>query len=73
MSDQRTEAAVMLQCRHLRTKKMYIPAETPKAGYVWPSDTAHYWCICTAREKGPDGGLAHLDLCGPDRSCCSDH
>lgn len=73
MSDTRSEAPAVLRCQHLRTKKMYIPAETPRAGHVWPSETAQYWCVCTARELGPDGGLVHLDLCGPERSCCNDH
>lgn len=64
---------VAIGCKHLRTKKMYIPAEYTQPGRIADSETACYWCVCTARELGPDGGLVHLDLCTPGRNCCEGH
>jgi len=70
MMSTRTEMDQVVHCRHLRTKRMYIPAEYPNPGMLQPSTTAHYWCLCTAREFGPDGQLVHLHDCTPDRPCC---
>lgn len=68
MSD--TGETRFVDCRHLRTKKMYIPAEYPQTGRLSPSRTGHYWCVRTAREFGPDGKRVSLDGCGPERDCC---
>jgi len=72
-SNDTANATVPIGCKHLRTKKMYIPAEYPEPGRLTPSDTAHYWCLCTAREIGPDGQLVHLDTCNAGRGCCDGH
>ena len=61
-----------VRCAHLRTKKMYIPAEYPRPGRLPRSETAHYWCVRTARPIGPDGRLVHLDTCNRSRDCCGD-
>ena len=73
MHDPSNESKAVAHCKHLRTKKMYIPAQYTQPGMLERSDTAVYWCICTARDTGPDGGLVHLDTCTPDRECCKGH
>lgn len=59
-------------CRHLRTKKMFIPAladevlasANPDAG-----DSSHCWCNCTLTETGPDERPVGRETCTHARSC----
>jgi hypothetical protein len=60
-------------CRHLRTKKMFIPAQADEV--MPPHDpwatkaSAHYWCNCTLTETGADDRPVHPERCQPGRSC----
>jgi hypothetical protein len=59
-------------CRHLRTKKMFIPAQaeevfaTAENGF---ENCGHCWCNRTLTETGPDDKQVQLDVCRPGRSC----
>jgi hypothetical protein len=59
-------------CRHLRTKKMYIPAQADEVFSATGEavDCAgHCWCNRTLTEVGLDDKLAGLQDCNPSRSC----
>ena len=58
-------------CRHLRTKKMYIPAQADEV-FTARDDSessCHCWCNCTLTEVGVDDKLAGVKDCNPSRSC----
>ena len=58
-------------CRHLRTKKMYIPAQADEvfAARDDSESSCHCWCNRTLTEVGLDDKLAGLHDCNPSRSC----
>ena len=59
-------------CRHLRTKKMYIPAQADEVfakGADAAESSGHCWCNRTLTEVGLDDKLAGLKDCSPSRSC----
>jgi hypothetical protein len=60
-------------CRHLRTKKMYIPAQAEEVFAATeselPDSPGHCWCNRTLTEVGPDDQQAGVSLCNPKRSC----
>jgi len=58
-------------CRHLRTKKMYIPALADGALDMEPSadDQSFYWCNRTLTALGRDDNPVHPCVCQPGRSC----
>lgn len=59
-------------CKHLRAKKMFIPAPAEKP---LPEDeesagrASHCWCNRTLTETGPDDQPVHSGICRPDRPC----
>jgi hypothetical protein len=58
-------------CKHLRTKKMYIPAQ---ADEVFQADggaehVGHCWCNRTLSEVGVDDRQVSIPICNPSRSC----
>ena len=62
-------------CRHLRTKKMYIPAQVDdvfSASGEQPEHSGHCWCNRTLTEVGFDDKLAGLQSCNPTRPCFED-
>jgi len=58
-------------CRHLRTKRMYIPALADGAleGDSTSGDQSFYWCNKTLTALGVDDNPVHPCVCRPDRSC----
>ena len=59
-------------CRHLRTKKMYIPAQadevfSPVADEM--GHCGHCWCNRTLSEVGLDDNQVGIEICNPSRSC----
>lgn len=58
-------------CRHLRTKRMYIPAlaEGALSTEIDPNDQSFYWCNKTLGALGRDDNQVHPCLCQPGRSC----
>lgn len=59
-------------CRKLRTKMMFMSLVNDAGAAIaqhGESSTDVYWCLSTMECAGPDGGLAHKDLCGKDRDC----
>ncbi len=58
-------------CRHLRTKKMFIPAQADEAlkEQTEPGASCHFWCNRTLTEVGWDDQPVHKDRCGGWRSC----
>jgi len=59
-------------CRHLRTKKMYVPAQadelfTETAEETGPS--GHCWCNRTLTEVGPDNRQVGFQVCSRSRPC----
>lgn len=59
-------------CRHVRTKKMYIPALAHEAFPKDKSDVEHAphcWCNCTLTETGPDDRPVGMQTCTTGRSC----
>ncbi len=59
-------------CRHLRTKKMFIPELAHKV-YAQEhgafTDSAHCWCNRTLAEVGPDDKQVSIQICSPERRC----
>ncbi len=59
-------------CKHLRTKKMFIPALAHEA-FSGDSDetghSSHCWCNCTMTETGPDDRAVGAEACVKTRSC----
>jgi hypothetical protein len=60
-------------CKHLRTKKMYIPAEAdevfPAAGTEPEHAAGHCWCNRTLSEVGLDDRQVSIPICNPSRTC----
>jgi hypothetical protein len=60
-------------CKHLRTKKMYIPAQAGEVQAEPDGATSHgachCWCNQTLTEVGADDQPVHLDLCRTGRAC----
>ena len=59
-------------CKHLRTKKMFIPALAHEAfaeDSAGQHDPAHAWCNCTLTETGPDDRPVGSERCTSARSC----
>ena len=58
------------QCRHLRTKKTYVPDfDAPESWRGSDSTTQQYWCLCTMTTAGPDDALVAPERCQPEREC----
>jgi hypothetical protein len=57
-------------CRHLRTKKMFIPELAHEAFQesTEPGHSSHYWCNCTLTETGPDDRPAGTERCRKERN-----
>lgn len=59
-------------CKHLRTKKMYIPAQAHEvfsASGDQLNEIGHCWCNRTMSEVGPDDKQVGAALCGKNRAC----
>ena len=59
-------------CKHLRNKKMYIPALADQAFNENPEEgghSNHCWCNCTLTETGPDDRPVTPQVCNSSRSC----
>ena len=59
-------------CKHLRTKKMYVPALAEGAFAQEEDESAHSshcWCNCTLTETGPDDRSVNPQNCAAGRSC----
>jgi len=60
-------------CKHLRTKKMYVPAQADEVFAAASRDDGdscgHCWCNRTLTEVGSDDKLVGLQVCGPTRVC----
>jgi hypothetical protein len=59
-------------CKHLRTKKMYIPAQQDEvfsASGEELGNIGHCWCNRTMSEVGPDDRQVAAYNCGRGRSC----
>jgi len=59
-------------CKHLRTKKMYIPAQADEvlsASGEQLDTIGHCWCNRTMAEVGPDDRQVGAPNCNRGRSC----
>lgn len=59
-------------CRHLRTKKMYIPEQADEVFAVSGDQLTHHghcWCNRTLAEVGFDDRQVGLQICNPSREC----
>jgi hypothetical protein len=59
-------------CKHLRTKKMFIPQLADEAFAQENNaftDTSHCWCNRTLAEVGPDDKQVGVQVCGAARPC----
>ncbi|WP_442889147.1 hypothetical protein [Congregicoccus parvus] len=58
-------------CRHLRTKTLYVPAQTVESDEARESETArHCWCNKTMTPVGLDDRRVNVEACSdPGRSC----
>ncbi|HSI87372.1 MAG: hypothetical protein ACAI35_03370 [Candidatus Methylacidiphilales bacterium] len=61
----------LVACRHLRTKRMFIPAQAEGSLEVESerNDRAAYWCNITFSHLGCDEERAHTRLCLNHRRC----
>ena len=58
-------------CKHLRTKKLYIPEHSAEA-FAEPAEPgaeAFYWCNRTLTATGVDDQPVHVRLCTRERCC----
>jgi len=60
-----------IPCRHLRTKRMYIPALAEGALSLEQdtNDQSFYWCNKTLSALGKDDAPVSVCSCQPGRSC----
>jgi hypothetical protein len=61
-----------LVCKHLRTKKMFIPAQADEVFEQQNgafTDSSHCWCNRTLSEAGPDDKRAGVQACSASRPC----
>jgi len=59
-------------CKHLRTKKMFIPAQADEVFSATREQFAsigHCWCNRTMSEVGPDDRQVSAENCSRARSC----
>jgi hypothetical protein len=58
-------------CKHLRTKKLFIPEHAPDAlaEPTGPEAEPFYWCNRTLTGIGIDDQPVHLRLCTCSRRC----
>jgi hypothetical protein len=58
-------------CQHLRTKKMYVPAQADQVmeQLAAGDNRPLCWCNCTLRELGVDDQPVGAAVCQPGRSC----
>jgi hypothetical protein len=58
-------------CKHLRTKKLFIPEEAPDAlaETTGPEAEPFYWCNRTLTPIGVDDKPVHVRLCTRGRCC----
>jgi len=58
-------------CRHLRTKKLFIPEHESDAFAepIEPEAEPFYWCNRTLTPLGTDDQPAHVRLCVRGRCC----
>ena len=59
-------------CRHLRTKKMYIPAQADEvfsATGEHAEHSGHCWCNRTQTVTGLDDKQVSIPACNSSRSC----
>ena len=61
--------AQSVPCRHLRTKRMYVPALAEGALDHEQNDQSFYWCNRTLSALGLDDNTVHPCVCQPGRSC----
>jgi len=58
-------------CRHLRTKKMYLPGHVEQLAAAeregWPDD--FFWCNRTLTQTGTDDQPTHPKACTKCRVC----
>lgn len=54
-------------CRALKTKMHYVTGFEEE--HFRPSGTAHFWCLNTMNQVGPDDGLVVPERCCPGRGC----
>jgi len=62
-------------CKHLRSKKMYVPAEADQLQSGSPEAREHFghcWCNRTMAEVGPDDRQVGAESCSQARSCFED-
>ncbi len=59
-------------CKHLRTKKMFIPAQAAEITAEEPegsTSACHYWCNQTMTAIGLDDQPVNRTVCRPNRQC----
>jgi hypothetical protein len=59
-------------CKHLRSKKMYVPVEADtlfSASGEQTGDLGHCWCNKTMTQVGPDDRQVAPHKCVRERSC----
>jgi hypothetical protein len=62
-------------CKHLRTKKMFIPAQAAEAfsqASEIEGSSCHCWCNRTLTEVGADDQPVNPEICRIGRSCFDD-
>jgi hypothetical protein len=62
--------AVSIQCRHLRSKGMYVYSDRAQAENRDDYDCSAYWCLKSMTNFGPDDHRVGKPECdNPSRSC----
>jgi hypothetical protein len=60
-------------CSNLRHKGMYVhPDDVVEGDFSEALGATSYWCVCTQKAFGPDGGAVNARDCVHGRRCC-DH
>lgn len=58
------------RCKYLSCKSMLVYGEAFESDPEYQAGLAEFWCGCTSRGTGPDGGGVSLDECRvTEREC----
>jgi hypothetical protein len=62
------------RCMNLCCKAMLVYGEAFESDPDFQAGMTDFWCVCTSKPEGPDGGEVNLELCSnPERTCFQEY
>ena len=72
MSDEPTPYKA--RCINLYCKSMLVYGESFEMDPEYQEGATDFWCLCTSKNQGPDGGEVTLaDCCNRERGCFQEY